>query len=542
MSINFVNNKIRIEGTETGDSLRTYAASSPHCTVNGRNIVFNVSLELKNNYNFTDQNSSYIFMSDAKFEGKAGGEINLTDVVVRYDGLMKLHTFMFPHTQNFTRVTWILGVQGGRSDFFNNGDFTFNYNDVSLVSYGASDFLHFQTTQTINNLSVINAAGNMIFEPCAGNLGESMTINNLKLVGVTQIYGGYNSEGGCITNDMQWEATIWRHDPRNAFFQHVNPIKPSNWLRYEVNGRTQNVSEYYTHDVKIVKENNVPVEGSQIILRHKANAQTSFINSDLRYSLTTDSNGRIPQQNVITWNDNISYADFDLRVVSYTQQIGGGVRDLQNKQIDETIVTQTDPSLTETDKSVVDAYAVISNGNELYDAIKAYQVDNYTGEVGPLVTRDGASIDLGIHDIRVEENQSAGLIVAPSADNDGLEFSIKGSNYTGDLKTTGLISGSSLNWIGRREDQNGIIERQKVITFTGLVEGSEVRVFSDDLSQELGGIEDSGNSLGVVIEDNSVTVVIHHIAYEYIRLENVNTSADTTIPIKQRIDRGYRNE
>ena len=110
MSISLVNNKIRIEGTETGDSLRTYADSSPHATVNGRSILFNVSLELRNNYNFTDVNSSYIFMGDAKLEGKAGGEINLTDVLIRYEGNMKLHTFMFPHTQNFTRVTYIQGA------------------------------------------------------------------------------------------------------------------------------------------------------------------------------------------------------------------------------------------------------------------------------------------------------------------------------------------------------------------------------------------------------------------------------------------------
>ena len=541
MSISLVNNKIRIAGTETGDSLRAFAASSPHATVNGRSIVFNVSLELRNNYNFTDTNSSYIFMGDAKLEGKAGGEINFTDVLIRYEGNMKLHTFMFAHTQNFTRVTYIQGVLDGRSDFFNNGDFTFNYNDVNLVSYGRADFLHFQTTQTINDLTVVNAAGGLNFEPCAANLGESMTINNLKLVNVTKFTGGIVSQGACITNDMQWDKTVWRHSTRNAIFQHINPIKPPNWSRYAINGSPENVTEYYTHDVKIVKENNVPVEGSQILLGHRANAQDSFADTDIRYSLTTDSSGRIPQQNVLTWNDNITYADFDLRVVSYTQQIGGGLRALQNGQIDETIVTQTDASLTEMDKSIVDAYAEISNSKELYDAIKAYQVDNYTGEVGSLVTRDGGSIDLGVHDIRVRENLSVGLVVETLASGN-LNFIIKGSNYTGDLKTTGLIGGSSLNWVGRREDKNGIIERQKILTFTGLIEGSEVRVYSNDLSQELGGIEYSGTSLTVAIEDNSVTYVIHHIEYEYIRLENVDTSADTTITIKQRFDRVYSNE
>lgn len=544
MSISFdnVNNKIKIEGTETGDSLRAFATNSPHCEVNGRNILFNVSLELSNSYDFTDFNSSYIFMIDARLEGKQGGVITFTDVIIRYDGNLKLHSFMQPHTQNFTRVTWILGVFDSRSDFFSNGSYTFNYNDVNLVSYGAIDFLHFQTAQTINNLKVTNAQGSLVFEVGANGQTETQTINNLKLEGVSRFVGGNTSRGILRTNDMQWTELIWEHKPRVAYFHHVNPIKPSNWGGYLIDGNGTYVYEFYTHDVKIVKENNVPVQGSQIILKHKATAQTSFIDSDLQYSLTTDVGGKIPQQEVKTYHDGVTYADFDLRVVSYTQQIGGGVRDLQNKQIDETIVTQTDASLTETDKSIVDAYTVISNGNELYDAIKAYQVDNYTGEVGSLVTRDGTSIDLGIHDILVEESQSAGLIVVPSPTNDGLEFRIKGPNYIGDLKTTGLISGSSLNWVGRRQDQNGIIEREKVLTFTGLKEGSEVRVYSNDLSREIGGIENSGTSFGTVVSDASVTYVIHHIEYEYIRFENVDISIDTTIPIQQNIDRGYLNE
>lgn len=541
MSITFVNNKIRIEGTETGDSLRTYASSSPHCEVNGRNILFNVSLELTNNYNLTDHNSSYIFMIDARLEGKAGGVINFTDVIIRYDGNLKLHSFMQPHTQNFTRVTWILGVLNSRSDFFSNGSYTFNYNDVNLVSYGQYDYLHFQTDQTINNLKVNNAQGRLVFEVGANGPTETQTINNLKLEGVTRFVGGQTSRGSIRTNDMQWTATRWLHRPRSAYFNHVNPIKPPNWEGYVIDGNGFYVKEFYTHDVKIVKENNVPVEGSQIILGHRADPQTSIADSDIRYALTTDVDGRIPRQEVNTYHDEVTYSDFDLRVVSYTQQIGGGIRALQNGQIDETIVTQTDPSLTETDKAVVDAYTVISNANELYDAIKAYQVDNYTGEINSLVTRDGGSIDLGIHDIRVDENQLGGLIVEtlPSG---SLNFKINAPNYNGDLKTTGVIDGTSQNWVGRREDQNGIIEREKVLTFTGLIEGSEVRVFSDDLFQEIGGIEESGTSLGVVVQSDSVTCVIHHIGYEYIRLEGVDTSSDTIIPIQQRIDRGYRNE
>ena len=229
MSITFVNNKIRIEGTETGDSLRTYASSSPHCEVNGRNILFNVSLELTNNYNLTDHNSSYIFMIDARLEGKAGGVINFTDVIIRYDGNLKLHSFMQPHTQNFTRVTWILGVLNSRSDFFSNGSYTFNYNDVNLVSYGQYDYLHFQTDQTINNLKVNNAQGRLVFEVGANGPTETQTINNLKLEGVTRFVGGQTSRGSIRTNDMQWTATIWLHRPRAAYFYHVNPIKPAGW-------------------------------------------------------------------------------------------------------------------------------------------------------------------------------------------------------------------------------------------------------------------------------------------------------------------------
>ena len=53
-----------------------------------------------------------------------------------------------------------------------------------------------------------------------------------------------------------------------------------------------------------------------------------------------------------------------------------------------------DASITEPVKATVDAYATIDNSAELYDAAKAYLHDNYAGELAPLLTRNGTTVDL----------------------------------------------------------------------------------------------------------------------------------------------------
>lgn len=93
------------------------------------------------------------------------------------------------------------------------------------------------------------------------------------------------------------------------------------------------------------------------------------------------------------------------------------------------------------------------------------------------------------------------------------------------------------------------ISAQVQVTFTGMKDNSEVRVYDADTGAEIAGIEDAtGGSPGnrsFAWSDNSgnmVDYVIHSLNYETIRVEGYTVPAvATSIPIQQRIDRNYEN-
>lgn len=88
---------------------------------------------------------------------------------------------------------------------------------------------------------------------------------------------------------------------------------------------------------------------------------------------------------------------------------------------------------------------------------------------------------------------------------------------------------------------------QYTFTLTGLVTDSEVRVYTDDGNRtELAGTENSTGTFSYSYQyggsDVDIYVVVHHIDYEYIRLDGLALSnANQSIPIQQRSDRNYDN-
>lgn len=200
---------IFITAPVTGDDLRTFIVSNPTTgSVVNRDITFNAELVIQGSGTLTDNNAVYHFPDIYRYVPRSGVTVTFTDITLRYSGSsQKLHSFNQAYTANFTRVYYIQGVTTGRSDFFNNGNYTFNFSDVTFISYGDSDFLHFQTNTTLNNITITNAQGGLNFEPGARAAGDVEIINNLKLRGVTQIVGGSGSNGDFRAIDMDWDAT-----------------------------------------------------------------------------------------------------------------------------------------------------------------------------------------------------------------------------------------------------------------------------------------------------------------------------------------------
>ena len=83
------------------------------------------------------------------------------------------------------------------------------------------------------------------------------------------------------------------------------------------------------------------------------------------------------------------------------------------------------------------------------------------------------------------------------------------------------------------------------LTLTGLIDDSEIRIYSHGTTTELDGVEECDATFAFVYEyaaSTYVDIVVHCTTYEYYRVENYllqNTS--TSLPIMQKLDRVYSN-
>ncbi len=377
---------IFITGPTTGDQLRTFIQANPTTgSVVNRDITFNAELKVQGAGTLTDNNAVYHFPDIYRYAPQGGTTVTFTDVTIHYTGVAKGHSYNGPYTANFTRVFYLLGVTSGRSDFFNNGNYTFNFEDVTFSSYGGGDFLHFQTNTTLENIT-INATNNLNFEPGARLAGETEIIRNLKLKGVTRIVGGSGSQGDFKTFNMEWDATNWFFDQRNVDFFFVNPIKPAGWTGYS--GAASRVQEFYTHDLIVTEPNLTPINNINVRLFNN-NAGT------FDYNLNTDALGVIPTQEVLKIDNSVSL-NFDrgtstLVVADYSKNYYAVERNFTSPITDNIVITD-DEFISEINTATVAGYGGIAVNHasktvtisanrtlcEVYDFLKLDKINNLT--------------------------------------------------------------------------------------------------------------------------------------------------------------------
>jgi len=274
-------------------------------------------------------------------------------------------------------------VPNGRSDFFNNGNYTFNFEDVTFSGYGDADYLHFQTNTTLNNIT-INTVNGLNFEPGARLNGETEIINNLKLRGVNRFVGGSGANGDFKSFNMDWDALDWNFEQRNIDFFFVNPKKPIGWTGYS--GNANRVKEYYTHDVSLTDENLAPLANLNTLLYNNTSAVFD-------YNLTTDAIGTILTQEVLKIDNAVSL-NFNrglstLVVANYFKKYYAVTRDFTKSTSDKAIIIE-DNFITEINTTTVANYTGIAINHpaktvtisrnrtlcELYDFIKLNKINN----------------------------------------------------------------------------------------------------------------------------------------------------------------------
>ncbi len=375
-------NKIYQTGTNTGDQLRAWLATRTWLgKVYGRTIVFSRSLDIRGT--FTDERAVYHFPSTYGFFPNSANNtnnavVNFTDMVIHYTGSSKNYGKNYKYTANWTRVTFHQGVTGNRtrSDFFNNGDYTFNFNDVTMVSYGDGDYLHFQSTQTLRDIKIINAKGGLSFEPGVMDRNDTETIINLTLSGVNQIVGGQgvpatNCDGLVRIVNLDWDATDWKFEQRDSRFEFINPIKPAGTL---YSGTCSQVREYFTHDVTTMDKSRNVISGADIYFFNRR------VNS-YDYRLITDALGEIPTQEILKIDNSVS-TNYDrgrdlweIVVAKYDCIYYNQTRNF-SEPIDEDIILLKDKSITEPNETTVANYTQIDNAGQLYDYLKWMKIQN----------------------------------------------------------------------------------------------------------------------------------------------------------------------
>ena len=210
--------------------------------------------------------------------------------------------------------------------------------------------------------------------------------------------------------------------------------------------------------------------------------------------------------------------------------VGNGVKTAVTTVLADTVITQAT-------KATVDAYTTIDDGFELYDRAKSYLYDNFAGEVVTIVDRAGLQIDLVSYNLVIDATAGSAFAF------NGSTITIKSSQYTGDMVTTGvitLLNGATFS--GTRTDTNGTVSPDSVLTLTGLQANSEVRVYTAGTTTEVAGVENSGTTfVDATIAVSSVDIVVHNVSFEYLKIEAADTSNNLTLPIQQRSDRQYEN-
>ena len=86
-----------------------------------------------------------------------------------------------------------------------------------------------------------------------------------------------------------------------------------------------------------------------------------------------------------------------------------------------------------------------------------------------------------------------------------------------------------------------IAQPPALLTLNGLQPNTEVRVYQAGTITEVAGVENSGTSFSAFIAIPSVDVVIFNVQYLPIKLESVDTTINTTLPIQQQFDRNFEN-
>ncbi len=444
---------ITVSGTETGDALRSYMVSNSVGTIVGRNIEFpgdgsgsppSGEITFNTGTTFTDSNSSWHFYDGYRWNFQSAGVVlNFTDMTIQRSGSKWGNDFYndLGFEANWENVQYLMNSLTQRSDFFSNGPFTFNLDGVKFINYASVkvNVLHFQSAATIRNIQIVNrSTSTFIFEPGGPTVSDTQHIIGILLDDVQQIYYGQSAAGGLIIEDLTWELLTWTVRKRGGDVEFLNPIHPSGWLGYSIDSEDDDLGsleERYTHDIKVVDEDNTAIVGATAILYRSDDSTEVYNEQTIAGGVLASGTEEVrTAYNATTVLTVTYYSSFLFYLYKYGYSVVASTKELQDGQINEVVISVTDSVITETNKTTVDAYTTIDDAFELYDRAAAFLDDNFGTYRSLLVGRSGSQIELGSLDLVIDA--TAGTDFAYNGTD---TITIKSSAFTGGAIGTGQV-------------------------------------------------------------------------------------------------------
>ncbi len=321
------------------------------------------------------------------------------------------------------------------------------------------------------------------------------------------------------------------------------------------------------------------------------------ITGNTDYSATTDSSGETPtiSAQLVNWvlnsgsltttyySKNSNSTDiFDVYTISYEHLFSGGLITSEafkgSGDLDINWVLLDDPSITESDKSIVDGYTGFavdtgtstitlttgfpSNPDALFDKAKAWKRDNFLDKFPAinqlLLNAVGASVSLGSLTLDISGYNgtfAAGTtfesILAPAAST----INLAAGTY--DLQAFTFASGSTLNLdsgtatvtvasdpgiITTGAGTINIVAPTVAVTISPLISGSRLKIYDTGTTTLVDGVNSSGTSFSFSTGTNSqgYDIYIVNPGQKSVFINNyIYPSSSATLPVEQTADINY---
>jgi hypothetical protein len=302
------------------------------------------------------------------------------------------------------------------------------------------------------------------------NFDTSPNLNDSDVINVTRT----QSSGETITIKGFSDRLRVKLDASRNNFMYLKCVRPISLVVQDLDGNELTYS-YYAKDLDSGNRAIGSIGQDDTADKvYTATSQTGNLQEEILVEVINYINKTITTDSRTNSNSEIPFS-----IIAYNQTITGFAEDLVGLNTLESTVKMTpDLVVSETTRSVVDAYTSIDTPQKFYDIAKSYLVNNYAGETQTLVNRDGITIDAGAYNVIFDTTAINSFSISNNT------ITLNASSFNGSLITSGSVTLNSTSYTGSITDSSGT-RSFGVYSVSNLVVGSRVQVYNVTQSFEV---------------------------------------------------------